>query len=223
MLASSFTSMDWHPASRHTTSAARTALEVEDVVLQIETVLRAAREREPGAIGKRDHEVKASRDMSVKYLITERPDVGPRSNAARRKHGAGWTRFIVLVMLVAASCSSRVTFAQARDWAFVQSVGGLAVEQPFRQDGRWFLPVRCDVSGIQAVTAKPSVLNSGIGCSTVARVEGRAILLRVETRLVSPAKCPPVDLGASLNGRYTVFYASSPKERVKISEVNIAP
>jgi hypothetical protein len=129
------------------------------------------------------------------------------------------------IILVAASCFSCGASAQARDWAFVQSAGGLAFDAPYKENGAWVLPVRCDVSGLKAITTKPATLNSALGCSTVGRIEGHDIMLTVVTHLASaayPALCPPVNLGTPPKGHYVVFYSGSSSERVKLGEVDIA-
>ena len=132
-------------------------------------------------------------------------------------------RAIFAAMLVAAGLSTySAALAQARDWAFVQSVGGLAIDAPVQKNGSWLLPIRCNVSGLETVTVRPSTLNSGLGCSVSARVEGQSILLTVATRLDSSAACPPVNLGPLAKGRYTVFYSGAPNERVRLQEIEIA-
>lgn len=45
-----------------------------------------------------------------------------------------------------------------RDWAFIQSVGGMQVSLAKKQ-----LLVACDVSGTKTITTKPTRVNSGIG------------------------------------------------------------
>ena len=120
---------------------------------------------------------------------------------------------------------STPVWGQARDWAFVQSVGGLSIGEPFHKDGSWHLPVRCDVSGLRTITTKPTSLNSALTCSTVARVEKDAIYIAVITRLPgsqNSAACPPARLGSIANGRYKVFYSTSSSERISVGDINIA-
>jgi len=47
-------------------------------------------------------------------------------------------------------------------WAFVQSVGGIAVGQPIRNAGQWILPVRANVSGVEAITTQPAQFGLGV-------------------------------------------------------------
>ena len=134
-------------------------------------------------------------------------------------------RRAAIALLVATGLLASPAHAQSRDWAFVQSVGGLALGVPVQKDGAWHLPIRCNVSGIEAITIKPTTLNSALACSTVARVEAQTIVLTVVTGLASSgssAKCPAARLGTSRTGRYAVFYSGSPAERVPLGEVNLA-
>ncbi|GEM_PF-833046 len=54
------------------------------------------------------------------------------------------------------------------DWSFIQDVGGIEVSEPEYITGKgWYLPVRCDVSGLQSVTTKPRLVNSGLASKEV--------------------------------------------------------
>lgn len=102
-----------------------------------------------------------------------------------------------------------------RDWQFVQAVGGIAVGTPQRDaNGEVHLPVDCDVSGLRAVTANPSAINSGIVCEAPAVVvRGQSVYIAIVTSLPSEkfgsARCPDAHLGALAPGKYAVFYGSA--------------
>ena len=133
-----------------------------------------------------------------------------RTSAARLATAA-------LVFAVVSSCSHLMSSAarSTRDWQFVQSVGGIAVGTPQRgANGQVLLPVNCDVSGLRAVTASPSAINSGIACEAPAVVvRGRSVYIAVVTSLpsekVGSARCPDANLGTLAPGRYAVFYGSA--------------
>jgi hypothetical protein len=130
-----------------------------------------------------------------------------------------------LGLAVAACLFSAAAMAQSRDWSFVQSVGGLALGVPVERNGAWHLPIRCDVSGIEAVTTRPTAINSALACDTTARVEGETIVLTVIARDDESnafAACPPARLGRLPKGRYAVVYSGKSAERVEIGEVYIA-
>lgn len=127
-------------------------------------------------------------------------------------------------LLVAALLFSTSALAQSRDWAFIQSVGGLAYGAPVYRNGAWYLPIRCDVSGFEAVTTKPTAVHPTLACTTAVRVDGRAIVLTVMTRGESGdafSACAPVRLGNLEKGRYAVIYSGSASERVEIGEAYI--
>ncbi|HEY9842960.1 MAG: hypothetical protein ACAI44_14260 [Candidatus Sericytochromatia bacterium] len=101
---------------------------------------------------------------------------------------------------------------EARDWDFVQSVGGIAVAAPVRQGGRVLLPVRADVSGTEQISVKPVMLNSGLVCMGVSVVrDGQEIGLTIRTGLLQrgrDARCPAADLGDLPPGTYRIVYLS---------------
>jgi hypothetical protein len=125
-------------------------------------------------------------------------------------------------VLLAACLLGTPAAAQTRDWAFIQSVGGLKLGVPVDRSGMWWLPVRCNVSGAEAVTAEPTAFHPTLACATAATVEGRSIVLTIMARpdpSGGMADCPPARLGILERGRYTVFYSGSASERVEIGDV----
>lgn len=63
------------------------------------------------------------------------------------------------VMAVLASCAAA---AEPRDWAFIQSVGGIALGTPYRGAPGVMLPVRVNVSGTERITTEPRALHSPV-------------------------------------------------------------
>jgi hypothetical protein len=120
-----------------------------------------------------------------------------------------------LLLLVAVTLLVAITGCDAtglRDWQFVQSIGGLALGAPWR-DGRGhvLLPVRCDVSGTQTITVRPTAMNSALVCEPpYARVHSRTVFLTICTTTAASrkadARCPAADLGAPPAGLYSVVY-----------------
>jgi len=116
--------------------------------------------------------------------------------------------------------------AEQRSWSFVTSVGGISIQTPQRSEKGWVLPVLANVSGIEAVTAKPTLLNSALICeNTRAVVEGRSIFLTIETGLVrkgTEVRCPPAVLGSIAPGRYQVFYQGPGESAVPLGFADVA-
>ena len=95
--------------------------------------------------------------------------------------------------------------SKARDWAFIQSVGGMRVKLDNRR-----LEIDCDVSGTKTVTVKPSLINSGIGVRKVKSSRaGKTLRLTVVTCVMErgmKSECGQLDLSAYPAGSYDVVY-----------------
>jgi hypothetical protein len=130
------------------------------------------------------------------------------------------------IALVALMMSLPVSaLAGSEGWSFIQSVGGLAVEAP-RHDARgWVLPVHANLSGVEAISTKPTALKSAVICERAdAIVEGRSIYLTIVSGLARPdttARCPPAALGDISPGKYGVFYRGPGETAVRLGEVSV--
>lgn len=113
--------------------------------------------------------------------------------------------------------------SEAKDWAFVQSVGGIALGAATVSDKEWSLVVRANVSGLEDVTVKPTQLNSALICeSTTASVQGNNIYLTINSGMVREgfsASCPAAKLGRVNEGSYQVFYKSPNGETQRLGEI----
>ena len=142
-----------------------------------------------------------------------------------------WTFIAAATLLfVAVGCgSSLVAFAarSSRDWQFVQSVGGLTLGTPQRNDrGHVLLPVRCDVSGTQTITVRPTTMNSTLVCeSPIVRVRSSTVFITLRTSVPSKrypnASCPDADLGVLTAGEYSVIYASPDGSQHPLGSIQI--
>src|SRR5436190_3590397 len=131
---------------------------------------------------------------------------------------------LTLVLLTLTGCTGVVP--QERPWAFVASVGGIAVESPVRTAKGLILPIRADVSGLQTISVKPTTLNSIMACSrTRAEIEGNDIYVTIATSLLregGSSRCPDAKLGALAAGENNVFYGSDRTDAVRLGEVRVA-
>lgn len=127
---------------------------------------------------------------------------------------------IASTLLVACTATS-----EPRDWSFVQSVGGISVGEPAQSNGVWLLPVEADVSGLREVTTKPTAMNSGIACHSVAAtIEGQSIFLVVSTTVAGQgrmAQCPSAALGQLRAGAYSVLYRGPNEAAIYLRQVSI--
>ena len=127
---------------------------------------------------------------------------------------------------VAFGCGMAVVTSEHRDWTFIQQVGGLAVGEPQKlADGNYRLPIRCDVSGLEAVTIKPRTVNSGLivretGCA----VRQHTIQIWIKTCLADKkhnAAAPDVLLKNIPPGKYQVQYRNLDGSLVNLREIEI--
>lgn len=142
------------------------------------------------------------------------------------------TRRTLLLTAVPVLACSAVT-VENQDWAFMQAVGGIAIQRPYRANAKLYLPVECDVSGAKAVSSKPSTINSGLVVHDVtARRDRSAIYVSVSTSLPSSGHttaCAPAPLENLPSGTYTVFYGEPPGSfgsepgAVRIGEFELEP
>jgi len=136
-----------------------------------------------------------------------------------------------IAFLLLVSSMSVPVFAGPESWSFVQSVGGIRVESPFLLQLGWGLPVRADVSGLQAITVKATTLNSALVCErTDFTVKGRNIYITVVTAPAQPSsapayrnatsRCPWLTFGEVLPGKYSIFYRGPNETPMPLGEVS---
>jgi hypothetical protein len=113
--------------------------------------------------------------------------------------------------------------AEIRAWSFVQQSGGLRIGQPYRQFTSWYLPIRANVSGIEAISTQPSQLNSGLTCKEVMTdIDKQAIYLAIATEVgKGDARCPPAKLRDIAPGRYRVYYQYDESRPKPLGDITI--
>ncbi len=140
-----------------------------------------------------------------------------------------FTWLVVVIGLLLVTAVSQRSFAwslfdTSRDWQFVQSVGGMAIGTPHRDDRKHvILPIRCSLAG-ETVTRHPTTGYSGLAFDTPAvRVSSTNVFLTFRTRLPGKrdAQCPPADLGKITSGDYAVFYRSPDGTRESLGSIHV--
>lgn len=97
-------------------------------------------------------------------------------------------------------------------WDFMQAVGGIKVESNAKKKGRSiYLPITCDVSGLSAITKKPTTMNSGISVYKIkTKVENNQILVTIILGPIGITNATPMCQSEKLKnfspGKYDVFY-----------------
>jgi hypothetical protein len=129
-----------------------------------------------------------------------------RSRAARSAVLLG-----VLALGTTAPPAAAVDMNRARSLAFLRAHGGLETGNAEYVEGRWRLPVRCDVSGVSSMHQPGNVLHSGLAWwRSEAVVEGARVYLTIETRVMGPdapsPRCGAADLGLPDAGDYEILY-----------------
>jgi hypothetical protein len=115
-----------------------------------------------------------------------------------------------------------------RDWAFVQSVGGLAIGTPYRTPDGILLPISVNVSGTKAITTKPTTMNSALALKEiVVRRQGNTISLGLVTTLFSDkhsrTSVTNISLGQLGPGNYTIIYAEPKGGHINIGTIEVTP
>ena len=140
-----------------------------------------------------------------------------------------FTWFFVIVGLLLDFATVQRSFGSSlfdtkRDWQFVQSVGGMAIGTPHRDDRRHvILPIRCSLAG-ETVTRHPTTGYSGLAFDTpIVRVSSTNVFLTFRTTLPGKrdAQCPPADLGKITGGDYAVFYRSPDGTREPVGTIHV--
>lgn len=115
--------------------------------------------------------------------------------------------------------------AEEVGWSFVQSVGGISIGEVSQDEGGWLLAIHANVSGLEEVTVKPTIVNSALICeSTSASIQDSAIYLTISKGLIREGysiDCPAAKLGNINAGNYQVFYKSPNGETQPLGEVVI--
>ena len=118
------------------------------------------------------------------------------------------TKILASIFLTAVLVGCKLMSTEYRDWRFVESVGGMQMGQPIKaKNGKWQLPIDCDVSGIRAITTKPTQINSALICNGFkVRVSGTNIFVTLRTTISGYASRTNAELGNLSSGEYSVSY-----------------
>jgi hypothetical protein len=108
----------------------------------------------------------------------------------------------------------------------IQSVGGLRVDEPVRQpDGSVFLPVVCNISGLDTITVKPIMINSAWVVKKIAvkcrkdRIQIQVVTCVADNKHTSVTR--GVVLGEMPAGTYQVEYLNPDGSTVGLREIMI--
>jgi len=142
--------------------------------------------------------------------------------------------FVCLALFWAAPSSARASLldwflSKSADWRFVQSTGGMQILSPNVTDGKVYLPVLYDASGLSQITCKPTAVNSGLVVEkiTVKRA-GTNIILHVKVCMrkdqgstEGSGSVHYADLSGIPNGTYQIFYGHTDDPAKILGQIKI--
>ena len=133
---------------------------------------------------------------------------------------------IFALILVLALVSFYTLTRKTVDWDFIQRVGGIKTESPLPTEDGFYLPVICNVSGLDSVTVRPTTLNSALIClKTKPTIHENSIHLKVIAGLVLSKKedchCKAVGVGHLKRGTYIVYYGDKSSYEHQIGKFTI--
>ena len=132
--------------------------------------------------------------------------------------------------IVGVSCSTLTGCVTSKhiNWDFVQAVGGIKLGDPQPvANGEWTVPVECDVSGLTAVTTKPTALNSALIVKDVRwKAQQDRILVWVVACVVTDQHKEPhwtrsITLKGVKQGKYAVQYLNPDGSTAEIRSVDL--
>jgi hypothetical protein len=120
------------------------------------------------------------------------------------------TLFFMTASLASASLTTWLTRTHC-DWDFVQKVGGIEVTTVQLENGQLAARVRFSPGGGQAITCKPSLINSGLIFDKASvHVSGDEVRVKVYTALIENGRTYPdtiiVPLPKGAHGNYRLRY-----------------
>jgi hypothetical protein len=133
---------------------------------------------------------------------------------------------ISIVLLALIFSVSFSFFQDKRDWNFIQMVGGIKIDSPLETEDGFYLPVICNVSGLDSVTIKPKTLNSALSCIKIkSKIDENTIHIIVVTGIAvsenDDCNCKAIPLGFLKSGNYIVYYGEKTSFEHQIGKFTI--
>ena len=134
--------------------------------------------------------------------------------------------FLVVVLCSLAYMGYYFFLINQADWAFIESVGGIKVGTPLKTEQGYYLPIQCNVSGLDSITSQPTALNSALWClSTQTFVEDSSIYLHINYGIsfsdYTECNCSATNIGKLKSGNYKVYYQDETTQNTLIGAFTI--
>jgi hypothetical protein len=96
-------------------------------------------------------------------------------------------------------------------WNLVQQLGGIRIDSAVvTGDGDVRVFLKCNIAGVESVTAKPTLTNSTNGVSSVQTfVRDTSVAFTLLSSLGFPGQCPPVDIRVGSRRTLHAYYQDS--------------
>jgi hypothetical protein len=135
-------------------------------------------------------------------------------------------RILLSPLLAGCPSGAGLLTSQGQSWGAMQSVGGLRIDAPVVEaDGSTYLPLLCDVSGLQTITVKPTAMNSSqVVRQIVVQRRKEKIQLQVVTGIADNQRASVargVSLGRVPEGVYQLEYVNPDGSTVMLKEIKI--
>ncbi len=129
------------------------------------------------------------------------------------------------LLVLSPLCAHAGVLPEQQTWESMQSLGGISIGTPSRENATWYLPISCDVSGTKPITVQPTRLNSALATADVkVEVKGSHVSVTVVTTMKSHNKsslCRPAALGSLREGTYTVSYRDPDGTQHELGRIEI--
>ena len=135
---------------------------------------------------------------------------------------------VIILSSLLAGCVSPASMMTSRSqsWILIQSAGGLRVDDPVTQaDGTIFLPVICNLSGLETITVQPTLVNSALAVKEITaglrddKIQIQVVTCAADNKHTSVST--GVNLGTPKKGTYRVEYLNPDGITVSIREIAI--
>jgi hypothetical protein len=112
-------------------------------------------------------------------------------------------------------------------WDWVQNVGGIKLETPILENGSYYLPIKCNATGMEEITVKSKIINSAplYFIKSKVLIENNEINFYLIYALTLKDKyqnnLQSIKLGNIKQGKYKVNYIDQDKTKQYIREIEI--
>jgi hypothetical protein len=137
-------------------------------------------------------------------------------------------KYFSIVIILFVFLINGCMYNESLNWNQVQDVGGLRIDDIQMTDNQYFIPIYCNVSGIEKVSVDPKTMNSGIVFKEYKYlINDTKILLNILVTIPSNEYKNAASTNSGIYikkssikpGKYKVYYMNNDKSLVYIKEI----